>query len=255
MYIFLGEFNNRPFFKRFNIDAKELSSECLWYFSTCPLSVYTGGVISYNGWYISHRLDTSSYTAACDMYCCYTTSSCPPFNENGKYASSKWITRTPGLPPLGGSGIAPVPSILQGASVDVLEYLTNQKQHPVRNSSDQMRSLALWMMLLRVSLPDGTIVSLPVYECDSVFDILVQIDTKYHKWRYYEIQLQLNERVLQKDEKLLLQDVVTGQMTSISSPGDILVAGLVADSFHTITSLKLHHCKSVVVIGGGPVGE
>jgi hypothetical protein len=218
IYKYEGEVASRPFFRNTSAGSKT----ALWYFATCPLNRSTGGVISYNGWYISLDVETSSYAAAGDMYCCYSSSSTPPLSD--------WVVREPGIGPLAGCGKLPVP-VMRGANDDV----------PSDSSDAAIAVDGKLLMLFRVMVPDGTMITLPVSEKSTIEDVMVQVDAKNNSLRVYDMVFKQGGAIINPKssvfESVREHDIIIAE-ARLSRPPSAVV----------------QPAKRVLVIGAGPVG-
>lgn len=230
IYIFEAEFNRRPYFRHVNDHFKF----ALWYFGTCPLNTSTNGLISYNGWYISLDVGTSSYAANSDMYCCYSASLSPPLTN--------WIVREPGIGPLSGCGQNPVPTVRPSTAIEIENLFPASKRicgcH--HNSFDEPRQ-ATQVMLVSVMLPDGNSLTIPTCEWDLVQDLMVYVDSKYPTLRIYDMTLTIGDIAVNKLSKVF----------HIVKTGDILMI----HRRKVPISLLTADTKRVVIIGAGPVGN
>lgn len=215
VFEFTGIHNHRPYYsQKLETSHTVPHAPAIWYFSSCPLARTTNGNISYNGWYISREVATSSYSASNDMYSIYSHTSHVPLD------SDNWIVRERGLGPISGCGLKPAPLVSVAAG-----YCSSSAQ----------------IMILRISLPTGRLVSLPVSEHETVQDVKRWIDIKFVTWRTYEIILKVRNRVLANTSIIL----------SAVSKGDIVIAEPRGRAEISTTSLK---SRKILVIGAGPVG-
>jgi 2-polyprenyl-6-methoxyphenol hydroxylase-like FAD-dependent oxidoreductase len=259
IYHFAGEINHRPFFRH------ATREECLWYFNSCPLSHSTAGVISYNGWYLSQSVGTSSYNSAEDRYTSYSCDCVPQLELSlvsemnscnrdlvsmvSAHTSSKppmsWVVRSPGLPPLAGCGIAPVPTVQY-----LLPGPSSSLPSAVHDSS--------FVMLLRLSLPNGEMSSLAVSEFDTILRVKLVCEELLHV-PFYRLRLMTRGRNLshishlemystetENDHHLILSTgLLMGDLISV----EIISASVMASSL-TLPFPK----RRVSIIGAGPVG-
>ncbi len=101
VYEFVSVANNRPYYQH------QGTGPVLWYFYSFAYSL--DPKLSYNGWYISRKIDlspTCALSAKDDYYTAYNHEKLPP--------QSEWVTRSPGISPAAGCGIAPPPSFVAG---------------------------------------------------------------------------------------------------------------------------------------------
>ncbi|RYH14487.1 hypothetical protein EON65_33520 [archaeon] len=259
VYEFAGEMNHRPYYLKQlrgwtargmsedaaegaeddgtsskGISSKDSSQrEALWYFSDCPLNKSTSGLVSYNGWYLSKNIDTSSFSAGLDMYSCYVHSALPPMQGG-------WIARLPGLPPTAGCGKNPPPRV---------KYITTPLS--AGSDADEMEddaTTSYLVQLLRIMLPSGQTISIDVCEHHTVGDVIIKLERHIHLLMrvctpVYDIKLHCREAELKVYSKAVF---ACGIMK-----GDILVA-----SFSPRKPLSVTHniSKRVQIIGAGPVG-
>lgn len=241
IYSFAGEISNRPYFQ------KDGGRECLWYFNECPLSRSTSGSISYNGWYLSNRLGTSSYHSTEDMYSSYFADCVPKLSleligtvsedvlqslsDFNASVERPWVIRSPGLPPLSGCGLPPIPSIRYLVS----EYFPDQL-----------------VMLLRLCLPNGQTKSLHISENDTALSVRIMCE-KILQVPYYQIRLLLRGCSLSRLDRLEIQPDDTDMRKIINTGikmGDIVTVELIPPAF----SFQPLSCPKVCIVGAGPVG-
>ena len=227
-YSFSGIINNRPFYKLSNgpptpSKAENQTPPAIWYFATCPLAKSTGGTVSYNGWYISRDAQTSSYSAAADMYCLYSPSAALPLD------SDTWVVRPSGIGPTSGCGVAPAPRVTATA-VDKIRAMGSSVQ----------------VVILRISLPNGIVVTMVASELVTVSDVKRWIDVNHKQWRLYDLQLKVGGHVL-ADPALCIAGAV--------SPGGLLVAEENAAAHCILAAPVTAPPKTILVVGAGPVGS
>lgn len=234
IYAFSGELNCRPYYKlvmdghrHSKKEEQTLDIPSIWYFSSCPLAGSTRGAVSYNGWYLSRRLQTSSYSAGDDMYCAYSSASAVPLER------ALWVTRKPGVGPLSGCGRGLPPSI-QFLAAPMAAHGTVK---PIASTSE--------VMLLRLALPTGRIVSMEISEHTTVYDVKVWIDITHKSIRAYGIQLKLKSRIMKDSTALVMHG------TGINT-GDLLI---VEETLAPQVMPIPQYAKHVLIVGAGPVGN
>jgi hypothetical protein len=249
IFTFRGECGHRPYY------TKE-DGTALWYFDTCPVHGASGGAVSYKGWYISRSLGTSSYSAAEDMYCVYSKSICVPGCDVEAAAPAveagltvQWVVRATGVGPLAGCGEDPVPSV--------------QPYIPVDSDGDDIVSRLV--MLIKLSLSDGQVVSIPVSEKDTVMSLLLKLDAMLEV-PYHRILLFTRGNLI-SDARWLNRLVFEcgirpGDLLSVEVAPNELTVSINWDNRHdSIQIASLHNSfvserpRRVVMVGAGPVGE
>lgn len=212
-YCYAGEANHRPYYLRHG------GMQALWYFASCPLHASTNGMISYNGWYLSSKMQTSNFSAALDMYTSYLDASLPP--------TQQWITRHPGVTPTSGCGRDPVP---------VVEAVPDRNSHHFLPSGLEMPTV-FSVQLVRIMLPTGRTISLAVSEEDKVLDLLIRCEDALSVPMHC-IKLHLRETELPVGTRLFACGIVKGDILAV----------------YVVPCKPLQCQKQVCVIGAGPVG-
>lgn len=244
VYSFSGEISNRPYFQKIG------GRESLWYFDTCPISQTTSGAISYNGWYLSNAVGTSRYSSSEDMYSCYSYDCIPPLPirfetdlqwtfttpliamlQKPKYQN--WIVRSPSIPPLSGCGMFPAP---------LIEYVVPTP------TLDQ----PIFVMLLRLYLPNGEVKSLQISELDSILKLKLMCESILQV-PYYSIRLLLRGTPLSRLLHLTIlphEDDLQKVFDSGVTMGDIITVEVVSVNLQSLRNPD----TSICIIGAGPVG-
>lgn len=265
VYIFSGELRSHPYYRKhsgtFNNDRY------IWHFTDCPLEGPTGARVSFNGWYISKDLDSSSYSASKDMYSCYTKSpgvpGCYAEDEGAMSAESSltvgregvWVVRAKGLGPAAGCGKVPAPSVSPFYSIS-----SDDGDSDVDDDRD-----AKYVMLVRVSCPNGEVFSFPASERDTVLDVQLKLDhflkTSYHRILIYNRGDLISDKT--RCHKFIFEcGIRAADLLSVEVAPDELSRAIQWEQridsaqinalYNSYVSEKL---RNVVVVGAGPVGK
>jgi hypothetical protein len=213
---------------------KHGGTESIWYFSECPVYHSSGGLVSYNGWYLSLVPGTSKYSAVNDIYCAYTNdSSSIPFE------SSKWMVPRVAAGLSNGCGKPPIPTFRAATDIEVMGYLSYI--HPdVENFEDCPQKL----IIISLSLPDGRSVNVDVSERSTVEDLMLRLDSLYPETPIYGITLKHGNKALENRSDLLIQQCRLMHRDVI----------LVQHRHALLRSPHIDTPKNVALIGAGPVG-
>lgn len=245
IYAFKGECAHRPYYTKDDGTA-------LWYFDNCPLHGASGGAVSYKGWYISRSLGTSSYSAAEDMYCVYSKSIDVPGCEveaEPHVSPVNWVVRSKGMGPLAGCGEDPAPSVLPYTPAE----------------SDAVGIVPRLVMLLKLLLSDGQVVSVPVSERDSVMNLLLTLNlmlaVPYHRILLFNRGNLISD--LRRLDRLVFEcGICSGDLLSVEVAPNEFTTAINWDNRHDsiqisslYNSFVTERFRRVVVVGAGPVGK
>jgi hypothetical protein len=174
----------------------------------------------------------------------------------------KWIVRSPGLPPLSGCGVLPVPS---------MEYLvsptpSSSPSPPAAFSASpdtpvpSVTAVPVFFMLLRLSLPNGEVKSLPVSELDSILRLKLLCE-ELLGIHFYRLRLLLRGISLSRLfhlHTLPLEDEDDHRkiLNTGISLGDIITVEIISTNLllSSSPSSYLSDLTNVCLIGAGPVG-
>lgn len=214
---------------------KHGGTEAIWYFSECPVNHSSGGLVSYNGWYLSVAARTSRYSAAYDIYCAYTNDS-----SSIPLASDKWVVPRVAAGLSNGCGKIPIPTIRAASHQEVVAYLAEIDQDHA-----DLDDVPQKVIIVAISLPDGRSVNLNVSELSTVEDLLLRLDALYPETPIYSISLKHGNEVLSTRSDLLVQHCRLMHRDVI----------LVQKRHKSLRSPHIDAPKAVAIIGAGPVGR
>jgi hypothetical protein len=213
---------------------KHGGTEAIWYFSECPVHHSSGGLVSYNGWYLSIASGTSKYSAANDIYCAYTKdSSSIPFE------SKNWTVPRVAAGLSNGCGKPPIPTFRTASDLEVAGYLAEVNAN-VADVEDYPRKL----IILSLSLPDGRSANVDISERSSVEDLMLKLDALYQETPIFGIILRHGNKALENRSDLLVQQCRLMHRDVI----------LVQHRHALLRSPHIDMPKKVALIGAGPVG-